>query len=56
MGVCKQWNGLLEWWNTRMVESKFYFSSMLLYIQLHTLSKQIYKILHEVSSYSLHHR
>ena len=22
MGVCKQWNGLLEWWNTGMVEWK----------------------------------
>ena len=22
-GVCKQWNGLLEWWNTGMVEWKF---------------------------------
>ena len=21
-GVCKQWNGLLEWWNTRMAEWK----------------------------------
>ena len=21
--MCKQWNGLLEWWNTGMVEWKF---------------------------------
>ena len=24
MGVYKQWNGLLEWWNTGMVEWDFF--------------------------------
>ena len=36
MGVYKQWNGLLEWWNTGMVEWNFLKFNIIFYIQIST--------------------
>ena len=38
-GVYKQWNGILEWWNTGMVKRNFLKFNIIFYIQISTTRK-----------------